>query len=114
MDIEMLKQITEIIGTIGATSKEAFLWWLIISNLKTYLFGLVWSGISAFLIVKLLKLARDCSHAHVLKLARNCSDAHVLKHACGFTNKNTDGFTSEQLKRACRVLEKYYDEDLRD
>jgi hypothetical protein len=96
MDLESLKQITEIINTIGATSKEAFLWWLIISNASTYIFGLIWSSIGFYTIAKLIYF--------IPKISKSVNNLERLSKSAG------EGcyFTEKELQKACSVLEKHY------
>jgi hypothetical protein len=51
MTAENLQLIIEMINTIGANSKDAFIWWLIAYYAKIYLFGLLWT-IIGFLFIK--------------------------------------------------------------
>jgi len=96
MDIESLKLIISTLNDLGANSKEAFVYYLIASYGSVYLFGIIWSCITIYIV----KLS--------YRLLNNSSDLSKLRDA----SKINYYFSKEELNKACKVLEKYYNEKL--
>ena len=73
MEIENLKLIIEMINTIGANSKDAFIWWLLIVYGKTYLFGLIWSAIGLVVFSKLFRIMSGLQVSERLRVSASVS-----------------------------------------
>lgn len=92
MDIENLKLIISAVNELGVDSKEVFMWWLILTYGSTYLFGLIWSVISIFIL------------KYFYSVLNGNSQLEQLRKAAGVSER----FSQRELEKACRVLKDYY------
>jgi hypothetical protein len=92
MDKESLKLIIDAINSLGANSKDVFIWWLIVQYGATYIFGTVWSLICIYVI--------RSGYA----LLHNHSISEKLRSAAGVTYS----WNSSEVDAACDTLRKHY------
>ena len=92
MDIENLKLVISILNELGSNTKESFIWWLVLTNGSTYLFGFIWSGIALYII----KLG--------YRLIISYMDAEKIMTSAGINSY----FTPNELKKVCKTLELHY------
>lgn len=64
MNAESIKLITEALSTLGASGKEAFVWWLAINYGLAYLLGLMWTAIGAFAVYRGANMLRQMTTAY--------------------------------------------------
>ena len=95
MDIENLKLIINALNELGANSKEAFMWWLVLTYGSTYLFGLIWSFIAIYII------------RSVYYLINGISQIEQLKKAIGVYRF----LSKREFDKVCEVLKEHYNKN---
>lgn len=92
MDIENLKLIINTLNSLGANTKESFIWWLVLTTGPTYIFGLIWSCTAIYIVKIISRIIIYSQASHKLMLAAGVSDY----------------FLSTELERACKTLQLHY------
>lgn len=94
MDILQLKEVIDLIKSLGAESKQAFIWWLLINNASTYIFGMIWSVIGGLSIWR------------VINFIMSFSDLEKLRKAVGVEYR----FSKNELRKAMNILRDNWNE----
>lgn len=92
MNTEQLRIIVDLLNSLGAGSKDAFITWLIVNYASVYLFGIIWSVIAAYIGKKLFGVWTVYLTGERLRKAANVS---VM-------------WNDRELRRAEDVLRKHY------
>ena len=98
MTTENLKLIIDALNTLGAGTKEAFYWWLLVNYGFSYLIGLLWSIIGGWVLWRGIKLGEAALVGG--------TQMEGIKDAAGIR-----GYLSDREYRQIKeVLEKHYTE----
>lgn len=93
MDVETLKQVIEAIEHLGSEAKIVFIWYLVVTNLPTLIFGTAWTVIGCFSIAKLFSIGLGFV------------DGVRVRDACGVSAYS---WTTEKREKACDILRREY------
>lgn len=96
MDIELVQQLIEAFSQLGGEAKEAFLWYVILTKLPSFLLGLIWTGIGGYTLVLLAQTLR--------RLVASVSSSSKLREAANVSIC----WSPKELTQACNVLREHY------
>lgn len=85
MDIETVREVISAFQELGGDAKEAFVWYLIVAYLPSYVIGLVWTVGGLFAIHKGIALLRGLLASERLREAAGVSILwrdHEIEKAC--------------------------------